>query len=482
MNTVNFQTNTFLEKAELAQMQNFWQGESTKQFVKNLTANIGIATQDTTGCQYSLTNKILTVGDGRYINDSGEIQYIPATTISLDFVPSAQDFDGAINLWLRFFNRSYETSIISYGGGNILSSATLPTPLLRGTVYNIPTYFKLVQLSRTRTVEVPLGPTTVTDLSIICEVSSIVSSTTISFNVISGDIATITDWSNIRMVILGTKPIGIDFSNEQLAGLYSYQDSEYCVKTGILSADLVKIATGDLVIRDYVIDEMTLTIDNREFWKLNIPDQTITNVQIANKTITNAQIADQTITNAQIADAAITVDKLGQNSVTTNKLGTASVTMEKVAPRTLIYANFGPEASENLRTQNTTFVTNKPDEYNKTHYAIYPNGIRILDFTAVGAIDYGDVYFDCSLLAGMIAAPGQSVKGTIIIRSKFGANYDRSNIQFKIYDGISLLQTITVGYTANSTNIWILTVYCLGLPNGNFEYIGTASNNTLVAQ
>lgn len=299
-NTFNFATNTFLEKAELSQMQSFWGNTSQfdNLFFAVTSGSGGVVQTSPSDSNFFTTIDVptqnLICSGGKYLDKTSKTF---VTLPSATFIRPAGIVSINQTLGFKIVNRNWETTQLT-GTSQTLQATngtTFPIELLRGVENNIPVYLKLVRVSRpTPTNNNALPYSTVTDLNVIVEIATVVNELGLYINEYQGSVASITDWTDVRMVILGTKPIGIEFSADQLNGLYSYIDTEYGISNPS-TPDIIPIWQVAVSATQWVVGS-----DLRNFW----------NFQLNNKFVSEGNINDNSIGTNQIIPNAVTVDRL----------------------------------------------------------------------------------------------------------------------------------------------------------------------------
>lgn len=255
---LNFHRNTFLEKEELNVFQSLLKKSSFINVLAIASESYGIISDEKPSNKYLVTTAGTNAGT---IDISGGLILDPNFDLieisDLKNIPISAD---SAWYWGKFAYQkvNYEDCLLSIdtNGKVTISSGTINfLEKLRGATTKVPVYVRFVRSD---------SGTLLNDN--VYEVSSVEET---YFN-----LSTYFDFyaeSNLRMIILGSIPLGESFSAEQLEGLYSYNNYILTFVPEVTVGMAPAKNTGEYYVNRVMNDGSTVTIQDKrsEYWSLN---------------------------------------------------------------------------------------------------------------------------------------------------------------------------------------------------------------------
>lgn len=214
MSQINFTRKTFLEKEEIARLQQFLRDSPSENAIIGNTSKYGILRTDFENDTDFLVEPSSNAGrvkiskaENKAITSDGNMIYQEA----IDNIEVPAD-----NLWywmrIKYNYVTYEKGTVSINAnGEVVGTGTQFSEVLRGQGTQVPTKVKFLKMDGTPAVN-----------SGFYEVVDIVNNTNM---VLTSAIDFVAE-NDLRMVVLGTTPLGEMLSTEQQEGLYKYDSCE----------------------------------------------------------------------------------------------------------------------------------------------------------------------------------------------------------------------------------------------------------------
>lgn len=225
MSKVNFNRNVFLEKEELVNFQSFFLNSLFGKMIVQASYSFGMVTNDPSKIN---NENIVEVGNVPF-NDPfrvelgtnvGSIKVLPGLAltsngqiISIDLVDNIQVPSDGIYYWVKiaYKERYTELGTVGVNSQGILSGTVDFSGKIRGQATSTPVMVRFEKEGGT----IPLNNQNYQVVSVIDKNNLMLTSAT-SFS----------PESELKVIVLGTLPVGGTFSDEQLKGIYTYDHYE----------------------------------------------------------------------------------------------------------------------------------------------------------------------------------------------------------------------------------------------------------------
>lgn len=271
MNQLNINRNTFLEKEELMNFQGFLQNSLISKLLVAGTYSFGIVTNNPT--KYA-PNYVPAIPDFKADNpflvepgtNTGTVKVLPGLAITnapqLISIPTIEDNiaipqDGVF-YWVKiaYASKNYENGVVSVNQkGNVTGTVDF-TGKVRGQSGKTPVCIRFTKTDGSQAVN-----------NGVYEIVQTIDSKNL---ILTSNVEFVPE-SNLRVVILGTLPLGGVFNLAQLAGLYTYDYySILLTKELELEAPPAKVSTEFYIAR-VINNGGAVTVDNSvkiEYWSL----------------------------------------------------------------------------------------------------------------------------------------------------------------------------------------------------------------------
>lgn len=221
MSKININRNVFLEKEELTNFQSFHSSSALLQALLQASYSFGLVTNNPSKINtgYTAVEPSIGFNDPFVVQQgsvSGSIKILPgiAVTSKGDFISiNVEDNilipnDSAF-YWVKlaYTTRNYELGYVSLNNQGVVSGTTDFSGKVRGQATSTPTCIRFEKQDGS----IPLNNGIYQVVNVIDSQNLLLSSST-----------AFTAESNLRVLILGTLPLGGVFSREQRSGLYTY--------------------------------------------------------------------------------------------------------------------------------------------------------------------------------------------------------------------------------------------------------------------
>lgn len=269
MNKINFNRNIFLEKEELVNFQKFLMSTPMFRALLTATASFGLVTNDpsrfnaaipATGIKVNepfLVEKgsqtgTLKVNSGMAVDPSGNIIDLESFVDNVS-IPSDGNY-----YWLavRYTERNFEDGYVSINQKGAVTGTVDFSGKVRGQSGKTPVSIRFVKDDGSE----PLNKGTYEIVQIV-DSNNLILTSNITFEA----------ETNLRVIILGTLPLGKVFTDDQLNGLYTYSHYEFSmVREEETSVAPAKDADQFFISRVKNASGV-VSIDNsipREYWTL----------------------------------------------------------------------------------------------------------------------------------------------------------------------------------------------------------------------
>lgn len=269
MNRINFNRNIFLEKEELVNFQKFLMGTPMFKALLTATASFGLVTNNPSKFDADLPSAGIKVNDpflvekgsqtgtlkvnsGMAVDPSGNIINLESFVDNIS-IPSDGNY-----YWLavKYVERNFEDGYVSINQKGAVTGTVDFSGKVRGQSGKTPVSIRFVKDDGSE----PLNKSTYEIVQIV-DSNNLILTSNITFEA----------ETNLRVIVLGTLPLGKVFTDDQLNGLYTYSHYQFDMireeETSVAPAkddnqffiSRVKNASG------------VVTIDNsiqREYWTL----------------------------------------------------------------------------------------------------------------------------------------------------------------------------------------------------------------------
>lgn len=355
MNQLNISRNIFLDKEELTNFQSFLQNDSFSSILEQGSSSFGFVIDDNQnsckviagqGTQVTIQKGAIVFENGMVLNITNNI-----TGIDIPIFSSTSPYKYSA-IQINTIDVPYEDGYVSVDvNGGVSSTSINFSGKIRGQSDNVPTYVRFCKINDDGS-----WTTTGVQNNGVYEVVSFSESTQgviNNFNLSSNN--DFVSESNLGIIVLGTLPIGQDFTTEQLNGLYTYSRYHLTI-TSVLTSDynawvangnvfgqgwvngstyipaLIAYTNGQIQIIDTrfwgYINENAVAIDSQTWVFLTASgtaggdlEGVYPNPTIKSRAVTSSKIALGGVTQANIATPAIGTAQLFDGSVTYSKLG-----------------------------------------------------------------------------------------------------------------------------------------------------------------
>lgn len=272
MDQININRNIFLEKEELSNLQSFLAGGLLRQMLVQASYSFGIVWNNTLTINKKWHNKVestdipedfanpsfvpfkltvgndqglIKVGPGMIFTDLGEIINISKEENVNVSIPS-NDTVGAYFLTIKRITRNYEIGTVSVNAQGTVSGTVNFNGKVRGQSTSTPTYIRFEKSDGS----VPLNNGVYQVVNLIDDYDLNLTSST-----------TFVSETDLRVIIVGTVPLGGNLTQDQKKGLYTYDGYEF---------DLVYDESGD--VPEVSGDTFVLGSIKRASGKLQVDD------------------------------------------------------------------------------------------------------------------------------------------------------------------------------------------------------------------
>lgn len=413
MSQINFTRKTFLEKEEIARLQEFLRDSPSENAIIGNTSRWGILRTDFQNDTDFLVEPSSNSGrvkiekaENKAIAKGGKMIYQEA----IDNIEVPND-----NKWywmrIKYKYVTYEKGTVSINSsGQVIGTGTSFRDVLRGQATLVPTKVKFLKLDGSQAVN-----------SGFYEVVDITDNNNITLTSAIDFVAE----SNLRMVVLGTTPLGEMLSTEQKEGLYKYDsceiefiaededDTETPPHRSTDNPDLTFIQDEMFYISRVKNNAGFVDVDNsnpyvrNEFWEFNVVG--LTDKLGSFNNLSDVQNPDVALTNLGVTTAGKSFAKLNPNPYPSYLRLEANGTVKKMIKEAVVddFRNY-LNTMFLQRTKNLDELTDvaaaraKLDVYSKSETIGVVTGV----VTEIETINYllkkvgAFVYFSVNIMAG----------------------------------------------------------------------------------
>lgn len=225
MSKLNYNRKTFLSKEELTQEQGFRMNDLAKIIVVNASSSFGIVSSNTQDYKqasfpFQLRNDLsatgtFTIEPGYAIDADGNVITIPSR-VTVDMTQVASGYKAVT---LKYSTRNWELGTVSISpSGALTGVGTSFTKVLRSQGSLCPVNVKFEKIPINDNNDDGVDDNALLNNAPYYEVTSVSNDTLAG---ISSSSSLVSE-TRLRMIVLGTLPIGEVFTQDQLNGLYSY--------------------------------------------------------------------------------------------------------------------------------------------------------------------------------------------------------------------------------------------------------------------
>lgn len=225
MSKLNYNRKTFLSKEELTQEQGFRMNDLAKIIVVNASSSFGIVSSSTQDYKqasfpFQLRNDLsatgtFTIEPGYAIDADGNVITIPSR-VTVDMTQVASGYKAVT---LKYSTRNWELGTVSISpSGALTGVGTSFTKVLRSQGSLCPVNVKFEKIPINDNNDDGVDDNALLNNAPYYEVTSVSNDTLAG---ISSSSSLVSE-TRLRMIVLGTLPIGEVFTQDQLNGLYSY--------------------------------------------------------------------------------------------------------------------------------------------------------------------------------------------------------------------------------------------------------------------
>lgn len=214
MSQINFTRKTFLEKEEIARLQEFLRDSPSENAIIGNTSKYGILRTDFENDTDFLVEPSSNAGRVKIAKQENKAITIDGNRIYQEAIDNIEVPDDNLWYWMRIKYKyvTYEKGTVSINSsGEVVGNGTSFLEVLRGQGTNVPTKVKFLKLDGTPAVN-----------SGFYEVVDVLNNQ----NLILTSAVDFVAESDLRLVVLGTTPLGEMLSAEQQEGLYKYDSCE----------------------------------------------------------------------------------------------------------------------------------------------------------------------------------------------------------------------------------------------------------------
>lgn len=288
---INFKRRTFLEKEELNMFQDLLLKNSLRDVLIRASNSYGIVANNQTKDAAFKVDKVvsdsksISIGDGVALLKNGEV----VRKEGGDNIPVKAEEDNP-PLWVFISNQNvnYEVGTVNLSTDGLLSGTVDFSKVGRGVQTKVPVYLKFQKEGLQNTD--------------VYYISDIVGNNTVKIDNAYG--GSISEESDLKVIILGSLPIGGTFTEEQLQGLYSYDN----FKLSFVKEEHSD-TQPDAPENSIVLARLTFGSDGSI---QNVYDKRKEYWFIESSTVTTDRIEDGAVTTDKIEDGAVTPEKLAE--------------------------------------------------------------------------------------------------------------------------------------------------------------------------
>lgn len=214
MSQINFTRKTFLEKEEIARLQEFLRDSPSENAIIGNTSKYGILRTDFENDTDFLVEPSSNAGRVKIAKQENKAITIDGNRIYQEAIDNIEVPDDNLWYWMRIKYKyvTYEKGTVSINSsGEVVGNGTSFLEVLRGQGTNVPTKVKFLKLDGTPAIN-----------SGFYEVVDVLNNQ----NLILTSAVDFVAESDLRLVVLGTTPLGEMLSAEQQEGLYKYDSCE----------------------------------------------------------------------------------------------------------------------------------------------------------------------------------------------------------------------------------------------------------------
>lgn len=270
MSKLNINRNTFFEKEELVNFQSFFASEMLLQVLLQASYSFGLITNDPSKFNKELTGLNIPAGEKKpFVVEQGTVngsikilsgmaltsqgQFIRIGVEDNVLIPNDSSF-----YWVKiaYTTRNYEPGYVNINNQGLVSGTTNFKGKVRGQSTNTPVCIRFEK----KDGSVPLN-------NGIYQIANIVD----DYDLMLSSATSFVPESNLRVIILGTLPLGDIYSDKQKEGLYTYDSYEISLVREVLTSTPPEKQVDEFYIARVQNSGGSVLINNsveKEYWSL----------------------------------------------------------------------------------------------------------------------------------------------------------------------------------------------------------------------